>query len=840
MRALVALGLARHVVLGSASDSSVSSALAGFQRFTDGMVAKYGQTPDELAASGDSNAIVDGSQDTVTQVAGAGGEDHVAGVTSEDEVQIKNVIGWLQDLKETTLRPAHRDDDNLQGDCQKRLDICEAMPAIDNTPCENSGAMTKHADYVDMDVGILRHYEIGSETQGTTKAQIQVGHTKSVLSPNGDEVLINRNLETDLLKQPTSGGTGSRTPISVPAYFSAQNEQEDALHGNLVKKVDPAHYVAGEQVSDGIGVYAGYFTNGDPPAKAMIDADSRTEVNCPYMTDITTLTLDNPQVVVTSGTIKGTQEFNADTTSHDYCKCGSLYTAKTEFGLRHKACREHHQEPACYNQQVKCEAYDDYRKNDDNRYPICAEDSASNEGGDLKDEYISMEWWFKERKEMENCLASSTSWFTPLWDSYMLCDQAIKNCAEATLTCDNIQLEFENKHCEWDAARKQACDDHKECYELEIKRCANSCDLIKKRVTGRKAENEIIERIICMLRSLLANNDEHFDSGNNTLAGGASSKDFTGAGTNLDNSVSAGGTGSFRKAADMNSDSGSKASRLQDCKSLVVDSTEFNLVCQGPKKRESPCLSGVCGKFLDGDNEADYRPWTRASGGEFPRLNMDMNTKLAGTEFMHLYTETIKVDQEDWKGNADEKVGDGFGNLEIPYHRVTKEYTPWGFDCDFTVRPCTHKFVAENYNFMRDANDHMERAPCTKCDTNFAGDEAWESSDVCSTGQSHTSCACFHSRDASFCTTCATNCGACTSYCGNHPDTLADPEKWIPEHPQGSLDDGDTGCRDLTYWVNMEQHPPSNELCADGLVCTGYQHLPEILGACVCVAEDCK
>jgi len=796
--ASIALCVAWHLLLSFTSDLvlTATSSLAHFQQFTDEMTAKYEQAPATTAAPTGATGT-DTTQDTVTQVAGAGGANHDAGVTAEDGQTIVTVIGFLQAMEYDTLLPAHKADNVLQGECQKRLDICEEPnPNVcdgDGQSVGAGGSLKKHLIFRDMDVGRLRHAEIGSElTQGSPDgvSTLQVGHAKSVLSPNGQKIAPDRSSEDDLATQPDGEGASTVNLVGVPVYVGTATSCTGATCC-FPQSVEPAHYTPeGAQLSDGVGVVSGFFGSGAPWIHTLTDT-----TQCGYMTNISTTglaarvdqaTMDSSLVVT-----DGTREFDQlASNAHDSCSCGSLYTAKTEFGLRHKACREHHQKPACAAQNCECPKYDDCRLGTDSTcpsFPTCALDGTPNSGGALRDEYISMEWWFKERRTMENCLTEVARWFEPLWDKYILCDDAIKKCAEATLTCDNIQMEFEAKHCQYDVARKQACDAHYACYDIEVQRCAETCDLVQTRVQGRKAEYEIIQRIICMLRALLANNDEHFDAGENKAFDGSSNSNLNNQQA-VDTIDNADGTGSFRRAGDASSDHGTKSQRLAACKSMVVDSNGYNLVCQGPKKKTSPSAGGA---FEKGDDVAHYRAWPRELGGEYPRLPMDMNSAVASCTQNddRCFVDTIVVDKEDWKGGSDEKVGNGDGTTSVPYHRVDGHYTPWGFDCDFSARPCTRKFVQTNYDFLRtDTSENMERASCQACAIEDFQTGAYRSdsdatntaTDVCS-GQSQ--CACFNSRDGNFCTECASNCGSCSNYCAhinNNPSTVWQTDAEVP------------------------------------------------------------
>jgi len=853
MRAVVALGLARQVVVSSAS---VSSTLAGFQKFTDKMVAKYGQEPvDDLDEAAKVDALEnsgtqgeDDTQDTVTQVTGAGGVNHEAGAVSEsgvddkDKKEIEKVIEWLEGLDQDLLAQ-HVEDDNLQKECQAKLDKCESVDQ-DETKPGNS-----HSDAA----GKVHYFEIGSHlTQGLGWHSVGLAG-RSVLSPVDGDATLDRTDDNNLKvcdactqeNRELDGG-------NMPTYETDSDADKSKTITAFAVKVEPAHYSSGEQKTDGVGVISGEFGRGSQAwaGKApWTNVITRTgEEKCTYMTQLTQgdgvnmyggLQLDafySPTesgsittpagLVVKSGDWQGTREFLANEQNPGFDKCGSRWTQMREFEMRHDSCRRNHQSVACADQQVKCDSYDACRAstretegaptaNDLNCYqfPSCAIHAAPEAGaGDLRDEYISTEWWFKERKDMESCLEKTTQWFVPLWDKYELCDQAIKYCAEATLTCDNIQWEFEARHCEWDTARKESCDAHYECYEKEVRRCAQTCDIVKLRERGRKAEFEIIERIICMLKALLANNDEHFDSGERTAT------QFSEGNTRAD-----GGTGSFRIADDRNSDYGSKKSRLAECKTMTVDASQFNLVCQGPKVRN------VDGDFAVGDQFSHYRHWSLERGGEFPRLPNQVNggcSQSGGT--CENFVDQISVSSDEWKGSdtdgtetvrkytrvKTEEAPEGtdcagddpnadckwtFQETVEARHRVDGSYTPWGFDCDFRDRPCTHQFIVDHYAFLSaEDTPNMERAPChdvcgatvfpesyahdgsSLCDlcpatkrslNHRTGDcacleaHAAAEGEDCASGE--TSCACLISRDENFCDHCEgeSTCGECSDKC---------------------------------------------------------------------------
>jgi len=316
-----------------------------------------------------------------------------------------------------------------------------------------------------------------------------------------------------------------------------------------------------------------------------------------------------------------------------------------------------------------------------------------------------------------------------------------------------------------------------------------------------------------MLKALLANNDEHYDSGERADPA------YSGSNGLGDNSVANGRTGSFRIEDDRNSDYGSKQGRLQRCTEATPDSSQFNLVCQGPKVKYDN------NEFAVGDQFSHYRHWSLEKGGEYPRLPNQVNGQCSTAGSCDTFVGQIMVDDAEWvSGRATDTVRpyskvakEGFAGdcalesnsdncknafdaadtVRAAHHRVDGSYTPWGFDCDFSDRPCTHEFISNHYGFLRAINTpNMERAPCHAevCGaTVFPESYAHVDSSLCSecsTGSSlehrtgdcaclaahagaqaedctaaATSCACLASRDAAFCDTCEAKgtCGDCNS-----------------------------------------------------------------------------
>jgi len=419
----------------------------------------------------------------------------------------------------------------------------------------------------------------------------------------------------------------------------------------------------------------------------------------------------------------------------------------------------------------------------------------------LSDDFIRQEWWFVESNTVENCLDEVAEWFVGctlntgeqsaatsgsssttcvgkdgVWFWYQDCDDALKKCAEATLTCDDIQHEFEAAACDWTSERTESCHKHHECYDTEIEACAKNCRLIQHRVVGRKAELEIIHRIKCMLNALLANNEQH--------ASGTAESD----------------------------DAGDKTSRLARCKTMGdrIDSSTYqlpttagsdtggldllNITCQGPKKKTTvltqstsafnhPVSPGVTAAGAhrwmidlnggsgngDGVEEFDtqvdshWRPGWRKSDylaweDEYPRGSQDDTVTGCGEDDVLGSTDTSKkcaadatqnkvtIEMEEettgysgatverfsfsnghkynsktgtatvmTKADGTETTGASTKNM---VHRMPKMYQKWGYGCSTGYRPCTSSFIRASYGFLNGYAD-AARAPCTKCDGTF-------------------------------------------------------------------------------------------------------------------------
>jgi len=719
MRAIAAFALARL-----ASASSVSSTLAAYQKFADEMIAKYGQAPTAVAEASDDTTdttvtmVSDDKGNTVedaAQVSKSGG----SGIAdSGDTETIKQVIGWLEALYTDSLKVDHESDVDLMLKCQERIDACED-PATDYSDPEVSHDFELHPGK-----SKVLYKRIGSMCQAPSTAW-----TKT---------------------KPTFEDTAATAPLPANDKISGTVETPGF---QLPNAVDPA--------------------GGDPD---------------PMFNFLT----PNP-----------------------WTKAKSLWAKMHNQCNRHKQCRINHQHVECLTQKDECGTYDNTRDLVENQFPTCArkpatatcfpepltggEQDVNSQSGTavqekcmqvkdaLSDEFIQQEWWFVESHTVENCLDQVAQWFVGcslstgaqmasetgscvnngngIWWRYQDCDLALKKCAEATLTCDDIQHEFEAAACDWTHERLRSCDKHYTCYDTEIEACAKNCRIIQHRVVGRKAEFEIIQRITCMLNALLANNEQH------------------------------------RTGVADSGDEGNKTTRLAACKKMgdynvnnqyqLTDGLDLlNITCQGPKKKTAkltkfstadpkpanfeatlPEESSPHKWMIDlngglaGDNveehdtniESHWRPGWRKDdyldwAAEYPRGSQedvvtgcgeDSVLKVGGTGPCSTLSTpenlvTIEMEEEDPVNYAastverfsfteghlyDSKTGvdadaaavtikaDGTKATQATrsmVHRKPKEYQKWGYGCSTGYRPCTSSFIRESYGFLSDQSHFLD------------------------------------------------------------------------------------------------------------------------------------
>lgn len=69
--------------------------------------------------------------------------------------------------------------------------------------------------------------------------------------------------------------------------------------------------------------------------------------------------------------------------------------------------------------------------------------------------------------------------------------------------CDVRQNQFEDAHCQYETERKMACHGFNFCHQQALAVCQNNCDAVDIRVAGRKADNETMARISCLLKVLM-------------------------------------------------------------------------------------------------------------------------------------------------------------------------------------------------------------------------------------------------------------------------------------------------------------------------------------------------
>jgi len=730
--------------------------LAAYQKFTDEMVAKYGQDPGTVTDNSGADTVTTKLDDQVTASSITTDHDSSDDFSSDDVATITQVIAWLDALYSESLKVDHESDVDLMLACQNNIDACE-------DPQEDPG--------------------LGAQcTGGTCEGQIQYTNIGSQCQ------------RPSSISWSTTGPTFDSTAKTV-TYSSSSPDQQGAVTA------------------------AGFQPN----------ANFRTT---------------SPG----GGYFPWTNAASKWVNVHNLCH-------------QHKNCRTEHQQSECLAQYTDCLAYDNYRTNTNYAFPSCAlqtdtsNPAAADAGKDLRNSYIQQEWWFTERTTMESCLDDVAEWFsgtdasgstntvgeTGIWWKYQSCNEELQHCAEATLTCDDIQHDFEYAACEWTHSRHQSCQNHKTCYTQQIDQCAANCKIIQQRVVGRKAEYEIIQRIQCMLRALLANNDQHLG-------------------------VDDDGTS--------NADTDNKTQRLERCKAmgdyedsgnkmLTYGLDQLNITCQGPKKKDlsaSPsewkidldencvtsinCASseeefstGIYSRWKPGWRTSDYLAWS----DEFPRhtytpttcahddtKSNDCADTTSGRRFVQAaeeedpavsaYSGATKERLAGWGGarqhnhNSKSVSSGGTSNM---VHRKSKTYQNWGFDCSVAYKPCSHFFLKTEYKFLHTLT-HAERTPCTKCTEDFddssttlddpcaystiAGHirtfsststtlesttrfyshrdatsanltgQMWADLDSSDSGSGRDSvqnhCQCFHSRDSNFCTNLNPSSGeSCYDYC---------------------------------------------------------------------------
>merc|ERR1719203_916773 len=136
------------------------------------------------------------------------------------------------------------------------------------------------------------------------------------------------------------------------------------------------------------------------------------------------------------------------------------------------------------------------------------------------------------------------------------------------------------------------------------------------------------------------------------------------------NAEADGGTGSFRIEADRDSDYGSKTARLNECRTAIPDSSQFNLFCQGPKVKDG------AGEFAVGDQFSHYRHWSLEKGGEYPRLPNQVNGVCATNGECEDFVGQILVDDADWAYATTDPSTDS-----TKYYRPYSKKDPSGADC---------------------------------------------------------------------------------------------------------------------------------------------------------------
>jgi len=91
---------------------------------------------------------------------------------------------------------------------------------------------------------------------------------------------------------------------------------------------------------------------------------------------------------------------------------------------------------------------------------------------------------------------------TGLWYKYLACKREKETCDNKGDECKAKQLLFETRICHQDWYQRGHCDAHRICRNSEQAHCECTCSEIETRITGRKADNETGERLVCLLESM--------------------------------------------------------------------------------------------------------------------------------------------------------------------------------------------------------------------------------------------------------------------------------------------------------------------------------------------------
>lgn len=199
---------------------------------------------------------------------------------------------------------------------------------------------------------------------------------------------------------------------------------------------------------------------------------------------------------------------------------GLLLTGVTTARELHKECRSECSQTTCSN--AACEKYHNYRKygnSTDQDAALFTEkvECAVEEPGKLSDPYIQADANDKETggdlmlPKMENCLQKAKVWLDPLYTLYKACGDITDHCSTCIDDCNNLQKEFESKHCLHDTDQDIVCSAHKSCYIGKRDQCAIDCPAIELRARSRAADRETGERIKCLLGALRASDEEKPD-----------------------------------------------------------------------------------------------------------------------------------------------------------------------------------------------------------------------------------------------------------------------------------------------------------------------------------------
>jgi len=225
----------------------------------------------------------------------------------------------------------------------------------------------------------------------------------------------------------------------------------------------------------------------------------------------------------------------------------TLNSSEYEYRQKHKECRDAQAHGcatshsgygwASHLEPNTCDQYDAYRESLAAKLPDCAKKSKSAYAMSTRkiqaDEVTNAD----TLNIMENCLEDMQKWLIDglakntesdfaeqlypgppgLYPRMEICEGGKQCCEDAAFCepyvsedpaaqqkfCNMEQLKFEEAHCQYEVFRHTSCNFFKTCRDDADSDCAGDCAKVAVSVAGRKADNETMERIMCLLTVLM-------------------------------------------------------------------------------------------------------------------------------------------------------------------------------------------------------------------------------------------------------------------------------------------------------------------------------------------------